>query len=108
MKTFPFRNSNVTKDRVTGNRTFEIGVNGPCREADEQVLAVNLDTGRQQVFDFDPELTRELYMVNEGWDGEQDVNIYVNNEFDTVLYVWQTPYQKFTFVNDEWEVEEMY
>ena len=83
-------------------------MNGPCREVDEKVLLVNRETGAGNVFIYDAQLTNELYEINEGWDGEQDVNIFVNDEFDTVLKVYQTPYQSFEFINGEWSIEEMY
>jgi hypothetical protein len=58
----------------------------------ESVTVRSEETGVEKRFEYDKAGTSEEYMVNECWDGEQDLAIFYNAETDTTLRVYETPY----------------
>ena len=64
---------------------------------DEPVMVLSKASGLKKIFSYDKEATANEYEVNEAWDGEQNLTIYVNHQTGTTLRVWDTPY-------DNWEI----
>lgn len=90
MYTFVF----VPEDYKPESRT--VTLHGPTSYRGT-VKLLSKATGKEKLYSYDKEATDEEYMVNEGWDGEQYLAIYVNHQTNTTLRVWDTPY-------DNWEI----